>query len=233
MPVSPCPACPARSAAPSSPLSGRHRVFTWRHVIFAATVALASLAALMYTALFLFSHGLVSQASGSPQPIAAYSGPGGGVSPLASMIRFQACASGSRTVWGDSLTLSRSESVCGNVDVYGGDATIDGSVGGSVTVAGGSAIIHGDVTGDVTTLGGTIVLGANADVGGNVDALGGTVQKAPSARVGGNIEHGFTLHGVTPLSWLGFTGDFVLRWWSLLFWGLAGALAAIFCPRQL
>lgn len=156
-----------------------------------------------------------------------------GTVPGASATLTGGCTSSSRTVWGDSLTVARSDHLCGNVDVYGGSAIIDGSVAGNVTVVGGSAIVNGAVTGNVTAVGGDITLGPSADVGGNVDALGGNVQKAPTAIVGGNIEHGFTFNDVSPLSWLGFTSDIAVRWWSLLFWGLAAALSAVFFPRQL
>jgi len=184
----------------------------------------------------MLSHGLV-ELPGAPQhpPTASAlpARPQMGAAPGASAAIAGGCSSGSRTVWGVSLTVARADHLCGNVDVYGGSAIIDGSVAGNVTVVGGGAIVNGAVTGNVTAVGGDITLGAGAEVGGNVDALGGNVQKAPTAIVGGNIEHGFTFNGVTPLSWLGFTSDIVVRWWSMLFWGLAAALSAVFFPRQL
>ena len=186
----------------------------------------------------MFAHGLIELpgASTPPPAIAAVpraAPPQIGNAPAPPVTLAEGCASGSRTVWGDSLTVASTDQLCGNVDVYGGDATIDGQVEGNVTVVGGSAIINGAVSGNVTAVGGNITLGRFANVGGNVDALGGDVQKAPTAIVGGNIEHGFTFQGFAPLSWLGFTGGFLVRWWNLLYWGLAAALAAVFFPRQL
>lgn len=248
MPVS--PHSPPSSAAPPPippippipPLAHRRSPSRWSHALLAAVVAVAALAAVAFGSLFMLSHGLIGLSSAPPRPPTTYAMSHGapapaqpplGAAPGARTALSEGCASGSRTVWGNSLTVARSEHLCGNVDVYGGSATIDGSVQGNVTVVGGSAIVNGAVSGNVTAVGGSITLGANANVGGNVDALGGNVQKAPSATVGGNIEHGFTFHGVTPLSWLTSTGGFFLRGWSMLFWGLAAALAAIFFPRQL
>lgn len=232
----PIPLCSEQRVAPSTPphIHSNFRQFRVLRVLFATLLALASLFAVVYATVFLLAHGLTNGPATLPAyPDVGYSAGAAGTAQAGSGWRVQQCASGSQTVWGKSLTLPQTESVCGDVHVYGGDATLDGNVQGSVTVVGGRAIVNGAVTGDVTTLGGDVVLGAHADVGGNVDALGGTVRKAPSALVGGNIEHGFAFHGVTPLSWLGFTGAFMLRWWSLLFWGLAAALAAIFFPGQL
>src|SRR5579859_591420 len=240
MPVSPCP---ARSSAPDRPTTHRRPTPRWHLVPMILFVTFATLAAVFFGGLFALSHGLVALL-GAPQSLSSVSAvpgtaklltqPGVYAGPVSgAALAAAGCASGDRTVWGDSLTVRGSDQICGNVDVYGGSAIVNGGVTGNVTVVGGSAIVNGAVTGNVTAVGGSIILGASADVGGNVDALGGDVRKAPTAIVGGNIEHGYVFHGVSPLSWLGFTGGFVIHWWNMLFWGLAGALAAIFFPHQL
>ena len=239
MPVS---SSPARSSAPPSPTPHRRSTSRWPRVLLAGIVLCTSLAAVAYAGLFIFVHGLANLPSVPPSSHSSYVFSGGAAPPAQprvgalsgpSATLSTGCDSGSHTEWGDSFTVARTDNLCGSVNVYGGNATIDGNVSGNVTVVAGSAIVNGSVNGNVTAIGGDITLGERADVGGNVDALGGTVRKSPEAVVAGNIEHGFTFGGVTPLSWLGFTGDIVMRWWSMLFWGLAGALVAIFFPRQL
>ena len=205
-----------------------------RHFLIAIGV-LAALAGLLYTVLFLLAYGFAAP------PARAGSGPdtytmarqlSHSVPPHVSA-GLASCTGDGKTVWGSDLTVTSADHICGNVNVYGGNATIDGSVAGNVTVVGGDATVNGAINGNVTAIGGNIALGAEADVGGNVDALGGDIQKAPTALVGGNIEHGFTVHGITPLSWPGFTRGFVLRWWDIIFWGLASAVIAMIFPRQL
>lgn len=239
MPVSPSP---AHSSTPSPhPQRPRNRRLPrWVRPLLLAGVALMALACVSSVALFALTHGMAASPA-APFDTPAYARPQHSWQSTRRLLAAGAdgkgepatCTANGRTVWGDNIAVTRADHLCGDVNVYGGNASVDGSVTGNLTVVGGDAIVNGAVSGNVTTIGGNITLGAGADVGGNVDALGGDIQKATTALVGGNIERGFALHDITPLSWLGLTGGFVVRWWNMVFWGLAGALVAAVFPRQL
>jgi hypothetical protein len=143
------------------------------------------------------------------------------------------CTEGERDVFGQSVEISASQWLCGNLSVYGGSATVDGRVGGNVTVIGGSATISGTVDGNVTAIGGSILLATGARVGGNVDALGGHVRRGAGTYVGGDINQSVMEHDIVPLRWLGFSATPEFPWARLLFWVLAGAGVTLLFPRQL
>lgn len=238
--VSPSP-IHSSTASPHSQHPRDRHVPRWTRPLLIAIVALAALAGVTSAGLFALTYGLAVLPATAFDTPAVYARPqhlwqstrhwlaagAGGKGASAT------CTANGKTVWGDNVAVTGADHLCGDVNVYGGSATVDGSVDGSLTVVGGDAIVNGTVTGNVTAIGGNITLGKGADVGGNVDALGGDIQKASTATVSGNIERGLALHDITPLSWLGLTGGFVVRWWNMIFWGLAGAFVAAVFPRQL
>ncbi len=143
------------------------------------------------------------------------------------------CVSSNRDSFGGSLTVGADESVCGNVSVYGGSATILGHVTGNVTIVGGSADVSGHVDGDLTTIGGSIDLHTGAAIGGNVNAIGGGITRAPGVTIGGNVEQGLAGRRSIPAHWVGLFDGSSFPWFHILFWALAGLCVAAFLPAPL
>jgi hypothetical protein len=71
----------------------------------------------------------------------------------------------------------------GDVVIFNGPATIDGTVRGSVTSFNGAVSISGTVTGDVTSFNGDVVVASGARIGGDL-----VTQSAPSVASGAAIE---------------------------------------------
>jgi len=71
----------------------------------------------------------------------------------------------------------------GDVVIFNGPATIDGSVRGSVTSFNGDVSISGTVTGDVTSFNGDVTVASGARIGGDL-----VTQSAPSIASGAAIE---------------------------------------------
>jgi hypothetical protein len=95
--------------------------------------------------------------------------------------------SGSVTVFGSPYTLRAGDVIDGNVDVYGGDAGIEGTVTHDVRVFAGSAEIDGPVGHDVVVLGGSVHLGPHATVAHDLTVLGGTISRDPGSQVGHRV----------------------------------------------
>jgi cytoskeletal protein CcmA (bactofilin family) len=74
---------------------------------------------------------------------------------------------------GDQVTVPASETVDGNLYIFSGTATVDGSVTGDLTVFAGTINVNGSVGGDVLAAGGT--LNVAGEVGGDVRMAGGTL----------------------------------------------------------
>jgi hypothetical protein len=132
-----------------------------------------------------------------------------------------------------NLTIGADQHVCGNVNVFGGNLTVNGIVDGNVTIGSGNATISGTVNGNITALGATIYLRSPAHVSGNIEVVGGTVQRDNGATVGGSIEQGIDPQHISPPHWLGITGPYDFPWSHLIFWALAGIAIATLFPRQL
>lgn len=110
-------------------------------------------------------------------------------------------------LFGNSATIEAGETV-GRVIVFGGGATIHGTVSDDVVVFGGEALITGDVYGNVITFGGrpqieagqvegdVVAFGAgptiSTTIGGDVLAFGGSARLLDGAIVNGSI---FTFGG--------------------------------------
>jgi cytoskeletal protein CcmA (bactofilin family) len=103
---------------------------------------------------------------------------------------------------GDQVTVPASETVDGNLYVFAGTVTIDGSVEGDLTAFAGTVNINGTVTGDVLLAGGQLrmfgpiggdvriaggTLDASGEVGGDVLAAGGSVTVTSGGDVGGDL----------------------------------------------
>jgi hypothetical protein len=71
----------------------------------------------------------------------------------------------------------------GDVVIFNGPATIDGTVRGSVTSFNGAVSISGTVTGDVTSFNGDVTVASGARIGGDL-----VTQSAPSVASGAAIE---------------------------------------------
>ena len=151
----------------------------------------------------------------------------GGLSPQ------PACTGTSRDVVNMSVAIPQDESLCGDLRVYNGDATVAGRVGGAVIVIHGALAISGEVDGNVTVLGGSVDLRPGARIGGGVSVVGGTLLRADNTSVGGSISTDNTLHQEAITTFLGFDGVYTFPWSHVIFWvAIAGVLALAF-PRQL
>ncbi len=90
---------------------------------------------------------------------------------------------------GNSVILSKGETV--NTDYYaaGGTNILDGTVNGDAYVAGGNVIVNGTVYGDVLAAGGNVSI--SGKVTGNIRAVGGQVT------IGGEVDRNVTVAGGT------------------------------------
>src|SRR5437867_3282570 len=71
----------------------------------------------------------------------------------------------------------------GDVVIFNGPTTIDGTVRGSVTSFHGDVSISGTVTGDVTSFNGDVTVSSDARVGGDL-----VTQSAPNVASGATVE---------------------------------------------
>jgi hypothetical protein len=74
---------------------------------------------------------------------------------------------------GNSVSIGAGESIDGDLYLFAGTATVDGSIDGDLTVLGGQVTLNGSVTGDVLAMGGTVIIGGS--VAGDVRTSGGQV----------------------------------------------------------
>jgi len=103
---------------------------------------------------------------------------------------------------GESITIPAGEAIDGDLYLFAGTITMDGSVDGDLVAFGGTLQINGSVTGDVMTSGGTVTVAGTVDgdvrtaggqltvsgpVGEDVLAGGGQVTVSSSGSVGGDL----------------------------------------------
>jgi hypothetical protein len=74
---------------------------------------------------------------------------------------------------GDTVSVPSGETFDGNLYLFAGTATVDGTVDGDLTAFAGQVTVNGDVTGDLLVAGGTVTV--NGDVTGDVRTAGGQV----------------------------------------------------------
>jgi len=86
---------------------------------------------------------------------------------------------GGKVRTGDSITIPRTETVDGDLYIFGGTLAIQGTVLGDVIAFGGQIDIDGIVEGDVYAMGGTITI--SGTVAGDVRAAGGQINLSGSA----------------------------------------------------
>src|SRR5215210_2782298 len=103
---------------------------------------------------------------------------------------------------GSEIIVPASETVPGNLYIFAGTATVNGTVNGDVVAFGGLVVVNGTVSGDIIAAGGSVRIGGTAgqDVrlaGGQIsipgtvtgDALvaGGQVDVTSSGKIGGDV----------------------------------------------
>jgi cytoskeletal protein CcmA (bactofilin family) len=88
---------------------------------------------------------------------------------------------------GGSVVVDADETT-GDLEVFGGDVTIRGTVDGDLRAFGGNVRIEGTVTGDVEAAAGNLYI--SGTVGGNVQTGSGNVQLTESASIDGTLEAG-------------------------------------------
>ncbi len=115
-----------------------------------------------------------------------------------------------------NVTVEKGEHVSGEVVVFGGTATILGTVEDELVVIGGTADVQGTVEGDVSLIGGTLKLGPQSVVEGKIDVVGGSLQREAGARVDGKIEEVGVGEGRDAIT---IMPDDVRRWRERPFWG--------------
>jgi hypothetical protein len=117
--------------------------------------------------------------------------------------------------FGGNVTVEKDEHVEGEVVVFGGTATILGTVEDQLVVFGGTADLQGTVEGDFSLIGGTLKLGPQSVVDGDVKVVGGSLERDPGARIDGRVEEVSVGSGggmvITPGDWW--------RWQQRPFWG--------------
>jgi len=94
---------------------------------------------------------------------------------------------GAETRAGGSVVIEADETT-GDLEVFGGDVTIRGTVDGDLRAFGGNVRIEGAVTGNVEAAAGNLYI--SGTVGGNVQTGSGNLQVTDSASIGGNLEAG-------------------------------------------
>ncbi len=78
-------------------------------------------------------------------------------------------------VFGEDLTIEDGATVSGDIAVFNGNATIDGTVSGDVAVFNGDATINGPVSGDVAIFNGSLTLGETAVFSGDCVVFNGNI----------------------------------------------------------
>ena len=95
----------------------------------------------------------------------------------------------------------------GDLVVFHGSSTVDGTVNGSLTAFDAPVTISGRVLGDVVVFNGRVQLASGADVTGDVVSQNDPIV-APGARIGGT-----TRRVQTHVNWDGFGWAGALAWW--------------------
>lgn len=88
---------------------------------------------------------------------------------------------------GGSIVIDADETT-GDLEVFGGDITIRGTVDGDLQAFGGNVRIEGTVTGDVEVAAGNVYISGTVE--GDAHLSAGNVQVAETATIGGNLEAG-------------------------------------------
>ncbi len=111
---------------------------------------------------------------------------------------------GRSVVFDSSFDLGPGQVVGGDVVVFGGPATVAGTVDGNLVDFGGSVLVRGqvarnlivfgtstlvdgDIGGGIEAYGTQLILGPNADVRGRVSLTGGSLVRYPGSRIGGQM----------------------------------------------
>lgn len=89
---------------------------------------------------------------------------------------------------GGGTVVVAADETTGDLEAFGGNVVIRGTVDGDLEAFAGNVQILGDVTGDVETASGNVVV--SGTVGGNVSAAGGAVHLTRNGSVGGSFEAG-------------------------------------------
>jgi hypothetical protein len=98
-----------------------------------------------------------------------------------------------QSVFGDSYTLGKGQTLNSNLVVFGGNVTIEAgaTVNCSVVVFGGNVEIAGAIDEDVTVIGGNVDLHSTAVVSGKLSTVGGSISRDEGATVQGGESQGF------------------------------------------
>lgn len=86
---------------------------------------------------------------------------------------------------GGAVVVAEGETVTEDLEAFGGDIVIRGTVEGDVAAFGGNIRVEGEVTGDVDAFGGNVWIAGT--VGGDVEASAGNVYVQPDAEIGGSL----------------------------------------------
>lgn len=86
---------------------------------------------------------------------------------------------------GGAVVVAEGETIGEDLEAFGGDIVIMGTVDGDVSAFGGNIRIEGEVTGDVEAFGGNVWIAG--PVGGDVEASAGNVYVQPGAEIGGSL----------------------------------------------
>lgn len=88
---------------------------------------------------------------------------------------------------GSDYVVDADTSLSGNIIVFGGNISVQGSLEGRAIAVGGTVRVEGDVTGDIVAIGGRAVLLRGAAVTGSVNAIGGGVERAENVELCGEV----------------------------------------------
>jgi hypothetical protein len=93
-----------------------------------------------------------------------------------------------RTIAGGNLKIEESE-VVHDVNVFGGNVDVYGTVTGDLQVMGGNVRVHKNahVSGDASTFGGTLTVDDGATVDGDVSVVGGKLKRSSGCKLGGSV----------------------------------------------
>ncbi|MFB6073906.1 MAG: polymer-forming cytoskeletal protein [Haloarculaceae archaeon] len=109
---------------------------------------------------------------------------------LVSLVVLSATAgvAAAETRTGDTVVVGPNETIRGDLDAFGGNVVIRGTVDGNLRAFGGNVEISGTVTGNVQTASGSVRVSGR--VGGDLSAAAGSVTLASGGVVEGTVEAG-------------------------------------------
>lgn len=134
---------------------------------------------------------------------------------------------GNVRLFGGSVRVAPDEIHDGDIVLFGGSATIEGTQRGDVVVFGGTIDVSGNASGDVVAIGGSIrvrdgasIHGDTVTVGGRLDRAEGAVVEGEQVEVGGGVGH--FLPAAIPMGLgLGALG------WTIFGWAKTAVLALL------